>query len=104
MIIMEKRATPLVDEHLESLKGMQEANTDEFFYTRLFARMENGTNIGWQLPIQPVWILSVLIFFLGINSFMLSKEFKVRPVNEKTENTSIQSFAEAYDQTFHSIY
>ena len=101
---MKNNNTPLVDEYLQSLDGWQEAETDEFFYTRLRARMENGNEPGWKLPIRPVWVISVLIFLLGINSFMLTKEFKGKQETDKKESSSIQSFAEAYDQTIHSSY
>ncbi len=96
--------TPLVDEYLQSLEGWQEAETDEFFYTRLRARMDNANEPVWKLPIRPIWVISVLIFLLGINSFMLTKEFSAKNPEQKKENPSIQSFAEAYDQTIHSSY
>lgn len=101
---MKNNKTPLVDEYLQSLEGWQEATTDEFFYTRLKARMDNVPEAGWKLPIQPVWVISVLIFLLGINSFMLTKEFKGKQSTVTKEASSIQSFAEAYDQTIHSSY
>ena len=100
---MKNNNTPLVDEHLKSLMGMEEAQTDEFFYTRLRARMEEPVD-GWRFPLRPVWIVGTLMILLGLNGFMLSKEFRSKPMGQKQENASIQSFAEAYDQTIHSSY
>ncbi len=37
---MKNNFTPLVDDHLQSISGMQEATTDDFFYTRLKGRMQ----------------------------------------------------------------
>ncbi|MBL0234019.1 MAG: hypothetical protein IPQ08_10160 [Chitinophagaceae bacterium] len=100
---MKNNNTPLVDEHLKSLMGMEEAQTDEFFYTRLRARME-GPSDAWRFPLRPVWIVGTLMILLGLNGFMLSKEFMTKTTEQKQENVSIQSFAEAYDQTIHSSY
>ena len=47
---MENR-TFLVDEHLEAMRNMKEAGTDDFFYTRLKAKMEGPeTGRGWAFP------------------------------------------------------
>lgn len=50
---MKPKFTPLVDEHLQSLLGMREEETDNFFYTRLKGRMLAG-HIGGEnyLPLQ----------------------------------------------------
>jgi hypothetical protein len=35
---MKKKNKPLLDDYLESVKDMEEAATDPFFYTRLYER------------------------------------------------------------------
>jgi len=101
---MQKKSTPLVDEHLQSLHGMQEAGTDEFFYTRLKARMERSEGAGnWSLPLKPVWVLGTLSILFAINIFMVSQQFKTKTTTP-SENTALQSFAESYDQVIASSY
>lgn len=102
---MKKKSTPLVDEHLQSFMGMQEAITDDFFYTRLKARMQKEkSQPGWNFPLKPVWILSTLVFLLAVNSFILSQQFKTKATTSTVSATSLQSFAESYDQTISSSY
>jgi hypothetical protein len=106
---MKKTSTPLVDDHLQSLVGMQEAATDEFFYTRLKERMQGDQpQQGWSLPLKPVWVIGTLTLLLAINGIMLSQQLKGsdRGIVQKTKTTSssLQSFAESYDQTITSSY
>lgn len=101
---MEKSTTPLVDEHLRSIAGMQEAGTDDFFYTRLKARMEKGqSQQGWVFPLRPVWIVGTLSLLLVVNGFMLAQNFKDKKTSAAT-TSSLQGFAESYDQTISSSY
>lgn len=99
---MERKSIALVDEHLQSIGGMQEVGTDDFFYTRLKARMQREKlQQGWSFPLKPVWVAGTLAFLLAVNSFMLSKQFKTKA---GTSASSLQSFAESYDQTISSSY
>lgn len=89
--------TPLTDQYLDSLQQIKEAETDPFFYTRLKARMEKQMQeTDWSLPLKPVWLVSMLILFLFINTFFLVTEVKQ---NKETsgQNTSLQNFASGYD-------
>ena len=89
--------TPLADEHLKSLEGMQEAETDPFFYTRLKARMEKeNSSEGWSFPLKPVWLVSMLVLVLFVNAFFLVTQVKQ---NKETTapGTSLQGFASGYD-------
>ena len=102
---MEKKSTPLVDEHLQSILGMEEAGTDDFFYTRLKARMENNLpQQGWSFPLKPVWIVGTLTLLLAVNGFMLTQQFKTQKSTTATSSSSLQNFAESYDQTISSSY
>jgi hypothetical protein len=100
---MKQKTTPLVDEHLQAFAGMQETGTDDFFYTRLKARMENRPQAGWNLPLKPVWIVGTLALFLAINSFMLVQQFKTNK-HSITSSASLQNFARSYDQDISSSY
>lgn len=101
---MEKKSTSLVDDHLESIAGLQEAKTDDFFYTRLKARMDRELlQNGWNFPLKPVWILGTLSLLFAINIFMVSQQFKTK-VTAPATNTALQSFAESYDQAIASSY
>jgi hypothetical protein len=106
---MKKNSTALVDKHLECLKGMQEAVTDDFFYTRIKARMESGLEeeifrSGWRFSLKPVWAISTLILLLALNGFILFQQGKTKKGPAATTSSSLQSFAEFYDQTISSSY
>lgn len=102
---MEKNFTPLVEEHLQSIKGMQETGTDDFFYTRLKARMDKEkSDLGWSLPLKPVWVVSTLILLLTVNCFMLAQQFKIKETTRTVSVPSLQKFAESYDQVISSSY
>lgn len=99
---MERKSTPLVNEHLQSMQGMQEVGTDDFFYTRLKARMEKEkSQQGWSFPLKPVWVVGTLALLLAVNGFMLSQQGKTKST---TSALSLQNFAESYDQTISSSY
>lgn len=99
---MEKKPTPLVDEYLQGIQGIQEVGTDDFFYTRLKARMEKeNSQRGWIFPLKPVWIIGTLALLLAVNGFMLSQQSKTKST---TPTSSLQRFAESYDQTISSSY
>jgi multisubunit Na+/H+ antiporter MnhC subunit len=109
---MEKKSTPLVDEHLQSMQGMQEVGTDDFFYTRLKARMlarqssreKEHSQQGWSFPLKPVWVVGTLVLLLAVNGFMLSQQFKAKETKSTASTSSLQNFAESYDQTISSSY
>jgi hypothetical protein len=101
---MKKKSTPLVDEHLHSLEGMQDTGTDDFFYTRLRARMQRElVQDNWNFPLKPVWIVGTMTLLLAINVFMLSQQFKEKSTTPAA-SSSLQGFAESYDQSISSSY
>ena len=97
--MMEKHSTALVDAHLESLIGMGEHTTDEYFYTRLKARMENRAGEESSIPgLKLIWVVGSMAVLFVINVYMLNAKTTNKQVNA-TETNSIKNFAEAYDQT-----
>jgi hypothetical protein len=97
---MKSKPTPLVDEHLQSLQGMQEAETGPFFYTRLRARMEKPEARGWSFPLKPAWLVASLVMLLAINSWMLVKSRSSEP--KPAVASTLQQFAASYDMTISS--
>lgn len=104
---MEKKSTPLLDEHLQSLQGMQEAETDPFFYTRLKAKMENqSVTQGWGFSLKPALAIISLVILLAVNGFMLVQQFKTNKTKDTAapSSSSLEKFAQSYDQTISSSY
>ena len=107
---MEKNSTPLVDEHLQSIQGMQEVETDDFFYTRLKAKIlarQSGDEKeqamkGWSFPLKPVWVLGTLVVLLAVNGFMLLNQSESKETTSIVSRSSLQNFAESYDQSISS--
>ncbi len=99
---MEKNFTPLLDEHLDAIAGMKEAATDDFFYTRLKARME-GPQPGWSLPLKPAWVIGILATLLVMNGMILLRRGEKTGV-QKENSSSLQDFAKAYDQTISTSF
>ena len=101
---MKKKTTPLLEDYLQSLQGIQAVGTDEFFYTRLKARMERERLPGgWSFPLKPVWVVGTLAFLLAVNGWMLSQQFKTTAAITTT-TSGLQTFAESYDQSVSSAY
>ena len=93
--------TPLVDEHLTAIEEMREAETDEFFYTRLKARMERGIEPGF--PLRPAWLVAILAIFLFVNTLVVSQEIKTSK-KTNTESAGFQNFASSYNLTVSTPY
>jgi hypothetical protein len=99
---MEEITTPLLNKYLQTVKNLQPTKTDDFFYTRLKAKMERKLlQQSNHLPIKTVWIVSVLCVLLIANSIILFQQKKeinttIAPVN------TVQSFANYYNQNITS--
>jgi hypothetical protein len=74
-----------VDLTMDSLDGLGKAETTPFFYTRLMARMEAGTDSIWTRSLallsRPVVALSILFVFLLINGYLIMSN-----LNQPEEN------------------
>jgi hypothetical protein len=84
--------TPIVDNYLESLKGMQEAKTSAFFYARVKNKMKKRSDE--RLVWRPVFAIGILLIFLFINFWMIKQQ---KNESSLTTSPSLQSFARAYD-------
>ena len=94
--------TPLTDEYLETVNGMQEAETNPFFYTRLRAKIEKQDD--WRFPLSPSWIVAGLSVLLLLNGFMILNKSKSAEQTQMpaTATTAVQSFATEYNLTIQS--
>jgi len=92
----------LLEEHLQILNELKEVETDQFFYTRLKAKMEaKNTQPSWALPLKPVWALGTLIVFVALNSFVLTQVWSEQ---RSVKAGTIQDFASVYGQTISAPY
>ena len=101
---MKNRNLLLLNEHLKSLQNMQEAATDEFFYTRLKARLalkaEEGKDLEqqeWAFPLKPVWVIGTLLLLLAVNGIMLTQQFKSKKNTTVISSVpTLQNFVEEF--------
>jgi hypothetical protein len=91
--------TPLVDEHLKSLEGMKEPETNEFFYTRLKAKMMNRQS-GERISLRWVYAtITIMLLILTVNIFAW------RNVSASNKaNSSIQQLVQEYGWTSNDLY
>jgi hypothetical protein len=100
---MNNNSNSLLEEHIHVLDEMQEVGTDEFFYTRVRARMEaRKAGEEWGFLVRPTMAISALSLLLVLNGFFL---FQYTKSNNKQDSAySIQRFATDYNQSIQSIY
>jgi hypothetical protein len=85
-----------LEKQLQVLTELKEVGTDEFFYTRLRAKMgKDIENTGWIFRLKPVWVMTVLLIMLAFNTWMLATKMQI---SETTSNTdSYASLALQYE-------
>ena len=78
-----KDIAELTDQVMNSLDGIQRAETQPFFYTRLMARMEGGNLNGWNSWLayltRPAVSLALLLVFLVINGYLIFNLLSTHP-------------------------
>lgn len=90
-----------LEAHLQVIDQMVEKGTDEFFYTRLKARMEDRIQRKeWDLPVKPAWVIGTLLLFFALNFFTLREKYNSSSTTASENN--IESFAASYGQTISS--
>lgn len=96
---MKETIQPLLDEHLQSLQGIKEIGTDDFFYTRLKARMEKTSQSNnWYFPLQPKLLTSTLILLLALNIVIQFGNAGANSLENKEDaEESLYDFAKALD-------
>ena len=88
--------TPLADEYMQSLENLKAVETDDFFYTKLIARMDKRNEALLAFNFKPALMAAILIVTLFINAIVLINNVNANPVN-KSQETPIQNFANNYD-------
>ena len=85
-----------LEKQLQVLTELKEVGTDDFFYTRLKARMEKDSeSTFWAFRLKPVWVMAVLLIMLIFNGWML---FTNLQSSETTSNTNaLASLALQYE-------
>lgn len=94
----EKDNTNLVDEYLQALEGMQQAETKPFFYSRLKSRIEEKQYVQHGFNMRPALIICALFVFLIMNIWMINSQ-KQNKEYEGPSVSSLSGFAEAYNFT-----
>ena len=93
-------STSLVDEHLESLQEMKEAETDDFFYTRLKAKMSLHPNSKEKISMKWVYATAVaMLVILTINVFVWRNSNAIAK-----QSSSIQQLVQEYGWARHDLY
>jgi hypothetical protein len=83
-----------IDETLASLKDIERAEPNPFFYTRLKARMENTQA---QLPLQIRWILNPSVIFSTLTLVLaLNIVSIINYSKQKDKQENIESFTSEY--------
>jgi hypothetical protein len=100
ILIMENKRTT---EILNSLDGVKKAPAPDFFYTRLVAKMEKGTeNISIQKQqawcLQPLFVTAGLILVLALNAFVFfqnrnGETMTVVDDNEVAQQTVVDEYS-----------
>ena len=104
MIKQKNNFTPLADGYLEIGSQEQSLGPDEFFYTRLKARMDREINTERysRFNLRPAILLVALTVLLCVNSFLLVNHDQTK--NNISEGSSIETFASSYDLTVSTPY
>ena len=90
---------------LESLNGLQRASANPFLYTRIMARLEEQQN-KWvraaSFISRPAIAISAVIFFVGINAWVVIKHPLNKPVAKTSQETE-QAFEPEYATVNYSL-
>lgn len=95
-----------IESMLNSLDGMQRAETKPFFATRVLVRLEKETETksSWMLVRKPVLVIAVLSFFFAMNIFLIVQQVKQSKMATVGETSSLQSFVNEYHLNSNNNY
>jgi hypothetical protein len=94
-----------IDAILQSLDGMQRAEPQPFFYTRLQAKLENrpAERSTWGWIGKPVFSFATLLLLLVLNITAINSYLKTKTAVTQT-STDIERFAKEYNLDGSSAY
>ncbi len=95
--------TPLTDEYLKSLEGIQPAEAGEWFYARLRGRMRQTEPDGRSFRLRPALVIGMLAGLLVLNGWMISELRQASPAAGSLPATA-QDFAQEYNLSIQSNY
>lgn len=82
-----------VNETLESLDGIQRAEPQSFFYTRLIGRLQKEEKNLWEkissILSRPVVAIACLFLILLFNAFIVLKQDTTTPTVTNTQDTQL---------------
>lgn len=87
-----------IEQILNAWDGAKRAEAPGFFYTRLKARMEKGSERpvkSWLL--KPVFVVATLVVVIIINVFIYFQPTNPSTIASSDDETSIQSIAAEYN-------
>ena len=94
---MEKRDdSHLLDEYLQSLDGMQQAETRPFFFSSLKSRLQADTHAQSGFIFRPAFIICTLLFLLMVNFWMITTQRNSGTQKDESVS-SLYSFSETYN-------
>lgn len=98
---MEKDITSQIEAALNSLDGIQKAEPQPFFYTRLMARMEQIDASPWNkwmvLLSKPAVSVAILSFFILLNGLMMFSQGSQDDDNTSAANDYVVAQHSSYD-------
>lgn len=88
-----------IEEILNSLEGIKRASPNDFFYTRLKARMEKELVSTPARPrlLKPAWAFAALTLLLVINVAVILNKSKTPETTASTSSETLQSIAADYN-------
>ena len=106
---MEQRNStpPTIDEILQSLDGMQKAETPPFFYTRLQAKLDKRSEPSagnWSWVTRPAFSLVTLGLLLLLNVAAITGYLKQQRSSSVNQTSGIEKFAAEYNLDGSSVY
>lgn len=101
----EQPAQQHFDDIMQSLDGMQRAEPQRFFYTRLQAKLESRSaeKSSWGWLSKPVFSFTTLLLLLVLNIAVISSYLKPKTAVTQT-STGIENFAKEYSLDGSSAY
>ncbi|NGP77767.1 hypothetical protein G3570_14055 [Balneolaceae bacterium YR4-1] len=92
-----------VEETMKALDGVDRASTDEYFFTRLEARMSRNEEHASRLP-GLSWGIAAVLIILFVNTYTLISFTGSENFDDGISEQEITALAEEYALTVPSLY
>ena len=107
---MKKIYSKNVDEIIESVEGIQQANPSPYFYAKLMHKinkLEEKKSPSFIFQFKPVLVIGVLTFVFVMNAFLLIKQTNKRhqsPTVISNEASTVNDFSSEYNLNTATVY